>query len=286
VSVLGNGVSDSYFRLLSIPIVRGRAFTSGEAFAIGENYPVILNESLALRLFRSVDVVGRTVRLGTAAKPGQELMVVGVAADSRWRSITGEPEPFMYQPFAQFRLSGATRGVYMIKSALPVPRAGELANSIAARTASAIPLSPPWPLTRGVDQVLSRQRVFAWMLSLLAGLGFALAALGLYGLVAETTIERRREFGIRMALGAAGGHIVRLVARHALTVSAIGVAIGIVLSYFATRLIENMLFGVSRLDPSVYVAASATLALVVALACIAPALRALRVQAVEVLRAE
>jgi predicted permease len=286
LNVTANGVSDSYFQLLSIPIVRGRAFTFEETFATGKNEPVIVNERLALQLFRTVDVVGRTVRLARiSVTPERELTIVGVARDSRWRSIAGEPDPFMYLPFAQFRSAG-TSGVYMIKSTLPVHRVGEIANSIAARTASAIPLSAPRPLTTGIDRELSQQRVFAWMLSLLAVLGFALAALGLYGLIAQATIERRREFGIRLALGAAGWDIVRLVARYAMAVSSLGVLVGLSLSYFGTRVIRSMLFGVSPLDPEAYFAAIVTLLLVVALACIGPAVRALRVQAVEVLRAE
>jgi predicted permease len=288
LSVMANGISDSYFRLLSIPIVRGRAFTPAEAVDAVENRPLIVNETLALRLFRTVDAVGRTVRLtGYGDEPEQELVIVGVAKDSRWRSIAGDPEPFVYQPFAQFRSGGGgTSGVYLIKSALPARLVGDIANSIAARTASAIPLSAPRPLTTGIDRVLSQQRVFAWMLSLLAVLGFALAALGLYGLVAQITIERRREFGIRLALGAANGDIVRLVARYAVSVSSVGLVIGLPLSYFGTRVFQSMLFGVSRLDPALYLAAIATLTLAVALACLGPALRALRVQAVEVLRAE
>jgi putative ABC transport system permease protein len=286
LSVAANGVSDSYFVLLSIPIVRGRAFTLDEALATGEHGPVILNERLARQLFLTVDVIGRTVRLArTGRDPERELTIVGVARDSRWRSIAREPDPFLYLPIAQFRSAG-TSGVYMIKSSLPVRRVGEIANSIAARTASAIPLSAAQPLTTGMDRELGQQRVFAWMLSLLAALGFALAALGLYGLIAQATIERRREFGIRLALGASGADIVRLVARHAVTVSSFGIAIGLFLSYFGTRVIQSMLYGVSRLDPAVYLAAVATLTVVVALACFGPALRALRVQAVEVLRAE
>ena len=227
------------------------------------------------------------MRLGrTAVNPEQEFVIVGVARDSRWRSIAGEPDPFLYQPFGHFR-SGGTRGVYMIKSICRRARAGEIANAIAARTASAVPLSA----ARSADDryrpgIEPSSELFAWMLSLLATLGFVLAALGLYGLIAQATIERRREFGIRLALGASGGDIVRLVARHALTVSSLGVGIGLCLSYFGTRLIQNMLYGVSRLDPAIYLAAVATLTVVVALASFGPALRALRVQAVEVLRAE
>lgn len=113
-----------------------------------------------------------------------------------------------------------------------------------------------------------------------------LAALGLYGLIAQTAIERRREFGIRLALGAAGIDIVRLVTRYAVVVSSIGIVIGLALSYFGTRLIQSMLFGVSPLDPAVYVVAVLTPTMVVAIACVGPAWRAVRVQAVEVLRAE
>ena len=286
LSVAANGVSDSYFRLLSIPIVRGRSFTLDEALADGGHGPAIVNERLARQLFRTIDVIGRTVRLAQVAEnPERELTIVGIAKDSRWRSIAGEPDPFLYLPFAQFRSAG-TSGVYMIKSSLPVRRVGETANVIAARTASAIPLSAPRLLTAGIDRELSQQRVFAWMLSLLASLGFALAALGLYGLIAQATIERRREFGIRLALGAAGVDIVRLVTRYAVTVSTVGVLFGLGLSYFGTRALRSMLFGVSPLDPQAYLAAIATLLLVVALACIGPALRVVRMQAVEVLRAE
>jgi predicted permease len=284
--VLANGVSDSYFRVLSIPIVRGRAFTAEEALATGEIGSLIVNERLALQLFHTVDIVGRTIRLArTAANPERELTIVGVARDSRWRSIVGESDPFMYQPFGQFRSRG-TSGVYMIKSAVPIRRAGEIANAIAARTASAIPLSMSRPLTAGIDRELSQQRVFAWMLSLLAVLGFALAALGLYGLIAQTAIDRRREFAIRLALGAANRDIVRLVARYAVAVSSLGVLIGLSLSYFGTRVIQTMLFGVSPLDPAAYFAAIATLTLVVALACLGPALRSVRGQTVEMLRVE
>ena len=286
VSVAANGVSDDYFRLLSIPILRGRVFTAEDAFAPDQHGPAVVNERLAQQLFSSVDVVGRTVRLArTGAAPERALTIVGVVRDSHWRSITGEPDPFLYVPFAQFRSAG-TSGVYMIKSTLPGRRVGEIATTLGARTASAIPFSAARPLSAGIDGELSEQRVFAWMLTLLAALGFALAALGLYGLVAQATVERRREFGIRLALGAAGWDIVRLVARYAAVVSTLGVVAGLALSSFATRVIRSLLFGISPLDPLAYVTAVGVLLAVVAVACIVPAMRVLRVQAVEALRAE
>jgi predicted permease len=285
-NVGANGVSASYFRLLSIPIVRGRAFTEDEALAAETQGPAIVNEKLARQLFQTGDVIGRTLRLArSGASPDRDLTIVGVAGDSHWRSVAGASEPLLYLPFAQFRSSG-TSGVYLIKSPLPAHRVGDMANTVAARTASAVPLSAPRPLTTGIDRELSEQRMFAWMLSLLAVLGFAMAALGLYGLIAQATIERRREFGIRMALGAAGWDIVRLVARYGVTVSILGVLVGLTFSYFGTRVIQSMLFGVSPLDARAYLAAIATLAVVVALACIGPTVRTLRVESAEVLRSE
>lgn len=174
----------------------------------------------------------------------------------------------------------------MIRSKLPPTRVVELATAIAAPIASSVPFAFPRPLSTGLDRQLSEQRLFAWMLSLLAALGFILASLGLYGLVSQTMLERRREFGIRMAVGAAAGDIVRLVARYALTIALVGVVFGLSFSYFGTRIVQKMLFGVSPLDPGIYLVAIVTLVLVVVLACIGPAMRAVRVQPVSVLRAE
>lgn len=171
--------------------MRGRGFTVEETAGAAERVPLIVNETLARQLFGAVDAVGRAVRL---VEPDQEGVIVGVAGDSRWGTIAGEQNSFLYLAFGHF--SRVTRGVYLIRSNLPARRAGEIANAIAARTASAVPLSDARPLTMGIDRELSEQRVFAWMLSLLAALGFVLAALGLDGLIAQMTIERRREFGI------------------------------------------------------------------------------------------
>ena len=282
VVVRGNGVSADYFRLLSIPILRGRTFTDEEALAGAEGNPVIVSETLAQQFFGSVDAVGRVLRL--ADKPANELLIVGVARDSRWRSISGEPEPFLYRPYAQFR--GVLDGVYMIRSNLSAQRAGEIANAIASRTAAGVPLYMPAPLTTAVDRELSDRRVFAWTLSLLSTLGFGLAALGLYGLVAQTTTERRQEFGIRLALGASTGQIVSLVARFAAVVLALGLVVGLPVAYFGTRLIQSRLFAVSPVDPTVYASAAGILTVVVVLACAVPAWRAMRVSPLEVLRSE
>jgi ABC-type antimicrobial peptide transport system permease subunit len=113
-----------------------------------------------------------------------------------------------------------------------------------------------------------------------------LAALGVYGLVAQATAERSREFGIRIAIGASASQIVRLVFRFAATIAVMGTVGGIVLAYFGSRTVSSMLFGITALDARAYLAAIGALALVVAAACAIPAVRAMRVEPVEVLRAD
>jgi predicted permease len=281
----GNGVSASYFDLLRIPLLSGRPFTPDEAQGRGTPV-VILSESLARRLFDSIDGVGRSVRLAPSERvAAPELHVVGVARDSRWRNIVGEIDPFIYLPFGQWGYR-VTEGTYLVRSRLPSQQVGEIANAIGARVASAIPFSPGIPLASGIDRELQEERVFAWTLGMLSVLGFTLAALGLYGLVSAAVTERRQEFGIRVALGAAVGDIARLVVGFAATVAATGGVIGLGLSVYATRFVQSRLHGVTALDPTVYLAAIAILASVVALAAAVPAWRAIRVSPVEIMHAE
>ena len=141
-------------------------------------------------------------------------------------------------------------------------------------------------MTAQIDRRIAQQRLFAWTLSLLGGLGFVLAALGVYGLVAQATAERSREFGIRIAIGATRSQIARLVFRFATAIAVMGTVGGVVLAYFGSRAVTSMLFGITALDTRVYVVAIGALALVVAAACAIPALRAMRVQPIDVLRAD
>ncbi len=279
-----NGVTHNYFNTLGIPILRGREFTEEEAFAAGGDPPILITASLALEAFGTLDVVGRDLVL-TRRTQERRLPIIGVVGNVRTGSLTQPAYPVMYQPFGRSE-TGGRRAEFLIKSPLPASRAGAMAAEISSRAAASVPLASIRPLTIDIDRQLARERLFAWLLGLLGGVGFVLASLGLYGLVSQTTIERRREFGIRMAVGASRRDVVTLVARYAFGVSAVGMAFGLAGAYYGTRIVDTMLFGVDRLDPRVYAVAVLTLLAVVAIACVGPAVRALRVQPVEVLRAE
>jgi predicted permease len=282
--VRGNGVSDTYFTTLRVPLVRGRGFSFEEAFAPASTPmpPVIVNETLARRLYGSVDVLGRTVKFTkTISTPERDLPIIGVAQDSR-ESLTGVTEPAVFMPVGPFDF--VRRGTVIVRSSKPNTLAS--VKALVARFDKNLPVTGGQPLSTLIDRGIRQQRLFAWTLSVLGALGFVLAALGVYGLVAQTTAERSREFGIRIAIGADRWQIARLVIRYAATIAAMGTAGGVVLAYFGSKTVSSMLFGITALDARVYLVAIMALALVVLGACALPMWRATRVQPVEVLRAD
>jgi predicted permease len=287
LNVAGAGASATYFRTLGMTMLRGRGFTEEEAFALTSPNPtpVVVSEMLARRLFGSIDVVGRTVKFKkTLGNPERDLPIIGVVRDAR-ESLTGEGDPFIYMPYWRFDF-GTNRGTIIVRSSRSAADITASIRAIVAQVDKSLPVAAGVPLTVQIDRRIAQQRLFAWTLSVLGGLGFVLAALGVYGLVAQATAERSREFGIRIAIGASASQIVRLVFRFAATIAVMGTVGGIVLAYFGSRTVSSMLFGITALDARAYLAAIGALALVVAAACAIPAVRAMRVEPVEVLRAD
>jgi ABC-type antimicrobial peptide transport system permease subunit len=149
-----------------------------------------------------------------------------------------------------------------------------------------MPLMTGGQMADALTREVRNQQLFGTMLAWLSTLAMVLAAVGLHGLVAQTTMEREREFGIRMAVGAGRGDIAGLVGRYVLTITVLGTVAGIACAAFGSRLIESMLFGVAAVDPAAYAIAVGVLACIVGLAATWPAVRATRVQPVDVLRME
>jgi predicted permease len=288
IRVGSNGIAHNYFGVLGTALTRGRSFTAEEAFAAGDGpaAPVVINETLARQLFGDADAVGRTAHIPrTASSPDRDVPVIGVVRDARWNSITGAPEPFLYQPLGRYDFR-PTRATLIVRSAQPMTALNAVVRAAAARLDANVPLSIALPLTASIDRTIQQQRLFGWTLTWLSALAFVLAAVGLHGLVAQTTTERSREFGIRLALGASQSAIARLVARYVLVVTAAGTAAGLVLAFYGTRLIQALLFGVTALDPLIYAIAVGLLAIVVVAASAVPVWRAIRTEPVVVLRGD
>jgi predicted permease len=283
IRVASNGVTSDYFRVLGVPLVRGRGFSQEEAFARpdGTCGPVVVSEALALRLFGTRDAVNRVLVIPRARLP-LECAVVGVAADVRMNGPDGEWAPILYRPLGR---SAIFRVTVLARSDGPLPLASTALREAAASIDPALPLFGR-SLAEGIGVQLEGRRIISTVLGLLAGLGLLMAAVGLFGLVAETVVDRTREFAIRIAIGAGPRSILFAVLRRAVVLAGIGIAVGIALSVGLSRAIRSQLFGVTPMEPWVYMTAAGLLAAIVVFASLAPAIRATRINPVEVLRAE
>lgn len=287
IEVYANAVSRAYFDVLGMRMVRGRAFTDTEALMpAGTSAVAIVSEGLARRLFGNTDPIGRGIVLPqTAARAAHDLTVVGVVPDVHWQSVTGDPKPFLYLPFSSPEI-GIRSATLLVKSPLALGEVTRRVEAAAKDVDPTLPISYSRALRTSIDRTLSDRRVFAWVFSMLGWLAFVLAAVGLYGLLAQSVTERTREFGIRMAIGSGRAHIFTLVIRQAVWIGAKGTALGIGLAFLGSRLVESQLYGLTRLDPAVYLVAAASLAAVVLLAGLWPARTATRIEPVEALRVE
>ena len=211
-----------------------------------------------------------------------DALVVGVVNDVRWRDPREPIQHIVYLPFAAEMPST----FLMVQSARSVEETRAMVQSASARIDPALPLASDLTMTAVANRRILQQRIFAWMLGVLAALGFLVAGIGTYGLASQAVIDRLREFGIRLAIGAQPAQIVALVIRQAASIVLVGVPAGLLLAALLSRGFTAQLFGVGPLEPRVYVSASVVVVVAVLLALIGPSRRVLRINPSEVIRAE
>ncbi len=287
IDICENYVTDDYFRAVGQTVLLGRTFTPAETVtaAPAAGAPIVVSESLARRLFGDQTALGRRIAFAPIrSEPAHERLVVGVVRDVR--SPLREPELLAYTPFVIGTSYAARRPTVMVRSDRPLRDAGDRVKAHVAAIDPSLAIAPPRLLTDFLARQIANRRAFAWVLTLLGGLGFVLAAVGLYGLLAQIVTERAREFGIRMAIGADRRHVIGLVVRLAAWIAVIGGTAGLALAAFGSRLVETQLVGVGRFDPALYAVSVGLLGAVILAACLIPAARAARVDPVDVLRAE
>ena len=286
--VASNGVSSSYFETLGIPVLSGRPFTVGEATELSTDrvYPVIVNRQLATLLLGGIDPVGRSMILpGPQNEADRQHPIVGMVGNSRWTDLEGDSEPLLYVPFARSK-SGVADFTVQVKVRDGVALPTEVIREVAASIDSDVPLDAPRVLADDVAKQFAEERLLATTFLLLGGLAVVLAAVGLYGLLAQGVAERIREFGIRMATGAAPSRIFALVTRESAVLGAVGILIGLGGAAGVMKLLEHWLFGVSAVEPAIHAVATAMLASVMLLATFIPARSATRVDPTAALRTE
>jgi predicted permease len=270
-----NVVAPGYFEALGIGMVDGRAPSDSD----GENRlrVVVVNETMANRFWPGGRAVGRTLTQGP-----DTLEVIGVARDVKYRTIREEPRPSFYLSLTQLVIPRG--GVLHVRTAGdPAPRLASLREALAA-VDPAVPITAARTLSDQVTLNVNRERATMSLGLGLGGAALALSAVGLFGLTASLVGRRRREMGVRLALGAIPGDLSRLVLRESLTLAIWGSVLGVGLAFWLGRLVESRLYGVGAFDLVSLLAAMAVLTVMGVLAAWVPSRRAARVDPVMVLR--
>ena len=263
-------VTPTYFSTLKIPVRRGRTFTAQDTASSPK--VAIVDEAFADRHFAGQDPIGQRLDIGNGSDGAYE--IVGIVGTINQNGLDAEPTPTMYVPLTQDVM--ATLWIVVGTDGDPGALSATV-RQVLAGIDRTLPAYSMTPLATVLAESIATQR-FSMLLILLFGLvALFLAAVGLYGVVAYTVSLRTREIGLRMAIGAQPGDILRLILGGGMTLAAIGVALGIVGAIAASSLVESMLFDVAPTDPASYVVTAALLLSIAAVACYIPARRAMRV---------
>jgi predicted permease len=272
---LANAVDVGYFETTSIALLQGRGFTEADR---AETLPVaVVNDTMARRYWPGESAIGKRFRFYT--EPGYR-EIVGVAETVKYVTLGEAPQPAAYFPLRQSQNDAMV---------LYVRAAGDVQAILAPVQREIrdldpnVPIQSPQRVRDVIDQSLWTVKLGAGLLGAFGVLALALACVGLYGVMAYSVGQRTQEIGLRMALGAGPGAVLRLVLRQGLALVAVGVALGVAGAYGVSRLVQSLLFG-SAQDPLSFIAASAALVVVAAVASFLPARRASRVDPLVALR--
>lgn len=272
-------VSPDYFHLMRIHILSGREFS--ERDAMNSQTVVIMNQSLARMIFGTSDPVGQRVGFGDSSEPWRE--VIGVVADVKEDAIGREPLPEIFVPYLQ---NPAFAMTFVLRTA---SNPETLASAIRVAVQD-VDKDQPVSQIATMDELFAKslgpRRFRMLLLALFAMLALMLATIGIYGVIAHSCAQRTSEFGLRVALGAGRGEIIKLVIRQGLAVAALGVGSGLVFAFLVVRFVASLLYGVKPTDPITFIAVPVLLTGVALAACYIPARRATRVDPLVALRYE
>lgn len=271
-------VSPDYFQAIGIPLLRGRHFTEGDTpEAPGV---IIINEALARRFWPNEDPLGHRMKL-----EGEEgwRLIVGVVRDVKHWGLDQAAEPEMYVPYLQRPWRFMILVVRTVSD--PVNLAGAVREQVWAVDKDQ-PVAEMKTMEQLLEESVSQPHFSTFLLGVFAALGVILAAVGVYGVISYSVIQRTHEIGIRMALGAQPKDILRLVLGQGLKLTVVGIGIGLLGAFAVTRFLRSLLYGISPTDPMTFAGASLLLGGVALAACYIPARRAMRVDPMLALRYE
>jgi predicted permease len=276
-------VSADYFRVLGIPVKRGRAIEEGDR--AGRRAVAVVNERAAAHFWPGEDPIGKHVWFGSAFQdPAHPVEIVGVVADVKYGTVEEAPSWDFYTSYKQFAYPDT---IVMVKS----ETLGHAALVQAMRDAVAsvdrnLPIYELMTLDERADDALTRPRFHAAMLATFAGAALLLAAIGVYGVMSYAVSSRTQEIGIRVALGADGRRVMRLVLGESARLAVVGGVLGVAAALGVARLVRSLVFDIAPTDPGVMVFAAAVLIGVALAAALTPARRAASVDPIVALRTE
>jgi putative ABC transport system permease protein len=278
-SVYFNAVSSGYFDTIGLPLVGGRDFSIDDAASA--DAVVIVNESLARRFFPNQNAVGRQITMGRN-KNRRDLRVVGIVRDSKYQRLQEETRSIAYIPYTQHPVENLFAEIRTSGPVVPV--VASLRREVRALDA-VVPIRIETVADR-IRESLVTERVIAMLATALGLAALLLACAGLYGMLAYAVSRRTREIGLRLALGAERGHVLRTIISQSLVLAGLGIAAGLGCALALGQFARNLLFQVSPRDPLSLGAAAAIMLIVACLAAFLPARRASRVDPVVALRCE
>jgi putative ABC transport system permease protein len=281
--VMSRGVSPGYFRTLGVPLRRGRDLEATDA---ASSEPVgVVNEAAVRTLFHGRDPIGSRVAWARA-EPRVWIRVVGVAGDVHGDGLDAGDTPAFYTPMAQEPRPWRTWMNVVVRSSVPPATLTESIKREVGRVDKDVPVTRVRAMTDLLESSFAGRHFTLALLGAFAVVAVVLAGIGIYGVMAYAVSRRTREIGLRMALGARAEDVVRLVLGQAMTVTAVGVAVGLLGALGLRRVVASMLFGVGAGDPATLLVVAVMLALVALAAGYVPARRAARVDPSTALRAE
>jgi len=273
--------SPSYFETLGISLVSGRNFTADE---INQSLPVIVvNQKVAKKLWPNQDPIGKHIWSvpARAEKDPVQLTVIGVVRDTRQMSLEGATRPEITRPMQDYTyLTLAVRS-----TSDPTLLTASIKRQIWTLDQD-LPVYDVLTMQDVLDDNLGQRRFDSFLMSIFGGLAVALACVGIYGVLATTVVQQTREIGVRMALGAHRGDVLKMIMGQGLRWVFLGLVIGLTLGFLLTRMLASLLFGVGPTNLLTYIAVSGLMLVVAVVACYLPAVRAIRIDPMRVLRYE
>jgi putative ABC transport system permease protein len=272
-----------YFRTIYVPLIRGRFFRQADDAAAPE--VVIMNEAAAKKYWPGEDPIGRQLRIHVNLVGGDTYprTIVGIVGNVRSDALNAEPEPELFIPHAQ-------HPVDMMSFVVRTANSGEsIFSTIQKEVRSMDPELPIWD-ARSLEEIVgisvAEKRFLMFLISIFAALALLLGAVGIYGVISYLVALRTREIGLRMAIGAQTSDVVQLFVKEGLALALAGITIGVIGALALSRVLTNLLFGISATDPATLIAVSVLLGVVAFFACYLPARKASRIDPVHALRYE